>query len=50
MPEMFLARVPESWWDTAWDLSGNETNGQSVCFQSHPFPGVVRCFLKFFAL
>lgn len=27
MSEMFLVRVPETWQDTAWDLSGNEGNG-----------------------
>lgn len=30
MPEMFLTRIPETWWDTAWYLSGDETNGQCL--------------------
>lgn len=27
MPKMFLARVPQTWWDTTRDLTGN---GQSL--------------------
>lgn len=50
MPEMFLARVPGTRWDTAWGLSRNGTNAQAAFFSIPSLSRGGKCFFfKFFA-